>query len=89
MIRRALAVLVAAVLLSAVPASRASAEDAVANPDQADADGDGKGAACDTQELPLTRDDCLDDGWKRFDGSATFRNLGECVRFVATGGKER
>jgi hypothetical protein len=61
----------------------------VSNPDQLDADGDGKGAACDTQELPLTRQDCMGDGWKRFDGSATFRNLGDCVRFVATDGKER
>ena len=61
----------------------------VANADQLDADGDGKGAACDTQELPLTRDDCMDEGWQRFDGSATFRHLGDCMRFVATGGKER
>ena len=58
-----------------------------ANADQLDADGDGKGAACDTQELPLSKDDCQDGGWQRFDGTATFANQGQCMRFVATGGK--
>ena len=59
----------------------------VPNPDQADADGDGIGAACDTQELPLTTDDCKRGGWARFDGTATFKNQGDCVSFVATGGR--
>jgi hypothetical protein len=59
----------------------------VPNPDQTDADNDAKGAACDTQELPVTTDDCRDSGWKRFDGTATFRNQGDCVSFVATRAK--
>ena len=57
------------------------------NGDQLDADGDGIGAACDSQELPLTKDDCKNGGWTRFDGTATFKNQGDCVSFVATGGK--
>ena len=54
----------------------------VSNPDQTDADNDGEGAACDAQELPLSKDE----GWKRFDGSATFKNQGDCVSFIATRG---
>ena len=57
------------------------------NPDQADADEDGIGTACDTQEVPLTKDDCKNDGWRNFDGIYTFRNQGDCVSFVATQGK--
>jgi hypothetical protein len=57
-----------------------------ANYGQEDADADGKGAACDTQELPLSKEDCQGDGWRRFDGTATFANLGQCMRFVAAGG---
>jgi hypothetical protein len=39
---------------------------------------------------PLTADDCKKDGWKRFhiDGVA-FKNQGDCVSFVATGGKNQ
>ena len=59
----------------------------VPNADQLDADGDGIGAACDSQELPLTKDECKNGGWQSFDGIATFDNQGDCVSFVATGGK--
>jgi len=45
--------------------------------------GDGIGAACDAQELPLTKEDCKKDGWKRFDGTATFRNQVDCSFPVA------
>jgi Thrombospondin type 3 repeat len=58
----------------------------VANPDQVDADQDGKGAACDTQEFPLIKEDCKNGGWHNFDGTATFNNQGDCVSYVATGG---
>ena len=60
----------------------------VGNPDQLDADGDGRGAACDSQELPVTKEDCENDGWTRFDGTATFKNQGDCVSYVATGAKQ-
>jgi hypothetical protein len=59
----------------------------VANPDQVDADNDGRGAACDTLELPLTKDDCKKEGWRSFDGSATFKNQGDCESFFTSGGK--
>ncbi|HEV2773813.1 MAG TPA: hypothetical protein VGV57_13475 [Thermoleophilaceae bacterium] len=60
------------------------------NPDQADVDGDGKGTACDPVELPKVKDECKNDGWRAFhDGAARFRNQGDCVSFVATGGKNR
>jgi opacity protein-like surface antigen len=38
--------------------------------------------------IPLTADDCKNGGWTRFhiDG-ATFKNQGDCVSYVATGGK--
>lgn len=59
-----------------------------ANPDQADVDGDGKGTACDPVELPKTKHECKNDGWRAFhDGTARFKNEGDCVSFVATGGK--
>lgn len=55
-----------------------------ANTDQLDANNDGVGAACDTQELPLAKEDCKGEGWKGFDGTATFKNQGDCVSYVAT-----
>jgi len=59
-----------------------------ANPDQTDVDGDGKGTACDPVELPKTKEECKNDGWRAFhDGPARFKNQGDCVSFVATGGK--
>jgi hypothetical protein len=60
---------------------------AVANSDQLDADGDGVGAACDAPELPVSKDECKDGGWRAFDGTATFANQGDCVSFVASGGR--
>lgn len=33
---------------------------------------------------PTSKDDCKKDGWKNF---GTFKNQGDCVSFVATGGK--
>ena len=36
------------------------------------------------QYLPTTKDDCKKDGWKDF---GVFKNQGDCVSFVATGGK--
>ena len=56
------------------------------NADQADADGDGIGDVCDTPDpgLPSSMDECKNGGWRGF---AVFRNQGDCVSFVATGGK--
>ncbi len=34
--------------------------------------------------LPTTKDECKDGGWQTFD---VFKNQGDCVSFVATGGK--
>lgn len=59
------------------------------NPDQADEDGDGVGTACDSQEVPLTKDDCKNGGYRNFNGRYTFRNQGDCVSFVATRGKNQ
>ena len=35
--------------------------------------------------LPTSKHQCKDGGWKNF--GTTFKNQGQCVRFVATGGK--
>jgi len=60
----------------------------VANPDQKDVDGDGKGTACDAVELPTIKDQCKNGGFGEFkDGAARFKNQGDCVSFVASGGK--
>jgi len=51
-------------------------------------DGDGIGTACDSVELPTSQEQCKDGGWTLFyDGTSRFNNQGECVSFVATGGK--
>jgi hypothetical protein len=60
-----------------------------ANPDQLDADGDDIGAACDSKEVPSSKDDCKGNGWKAFDGRYKFKNQGDCVSFVATWGKNQ
>jgi hypothetical protein len=57
------------------------------NPGQEDADNDGVGTACDTEEIPNSKDDCKNGGWANYNGDYTFRNQGDCVSFVATGGK--
>jgi hypothetical protein len=57
------------------------------NPDQSDNDNDGIGTACDSTELPTSKDDCKNGGWQAFNGTATFRNQGDCVSYVATQGK--
>jgi hypothetical protein len=57
------------------------------NPGQEDEDGDGIGTACDTPEKPTTKDQCKNGGWQTFNGIYTFKNQGDCVSFVATGGK--
>jgi hypothetical protein len=38
----------------------------------------------DAQPLPNTKDQCKNGGWRHFPG---FKNQGDCVSFVATGGK--
>jgi hypothetical protein len=38
------------------------------------------------QPKPGTKDDCINGGWRNFPG---FRNQGDCVSFVATGGKNQ
>ncbi len=38
----------------------------------------------DAQPLPTSKDQCKNNGWRNFPG---FKNQGDCVSFVATGGK--
>ena len=53
------------------------------NPDQRDTEEDGIGDACDAQTGPPTRkEQCKDDGWRRFNNPA-FPNQGQCVSLVA------
>jgi hypothetical protein len=39
----------------------------------------------DFERVPLTKDDCKNGGWQSY---ATFKNQGDCVSYVATGGKK-
>jgi len=58
------------------------------NADQLDLDQDGLGDVIDTRVLPMSAEMCKKDAFKRFyDGAARFKNQGDCVSFVATGGK--
>jgi hypothetical protein len=57
-----------------------------ANPGQEDADGDGVGTACDAVELPTTKAQCMNGGWRLYhDGASRFKNQGDCVSYVARG----
>jgi hypothetical protein len=66
-----------------------------ANPDQGDQDGDGIGDVCDPDDNgdgipdtapPVSKDECKKDGWRSFN-NPSFKNQGDCVSFVATGGR--
>jgi hypothetical protein len=53
------------------------------NPDQADFDGDGIGDTCDAQTGPPTsKEQCRNGGWARFNFPRTFKNQGDCFKFV-------
>ena len=56
------------------------------NPDQADFDRDGIGDTCDTvTNAPVDKEQCKDDGWRRFDEPRRFNNQGDCIQYVNTG----
>ena len=55
------------------------------NADQADFDEDGTGDACDAQTgPPVRKEQCKDDGWRRFDFPRTFDNQGDCIQYLNT-----
>ena len=35
--------------------------------------------------LPMSKDQCKDDGWQRFNFPFSFKNQGDCIQFVNTG----
>ena len=41
----------------------------------------------DAPAVPTSEDQCNNGGWRNF--GATFKNQGQCVSFVATGGKKQ
>jgi hypothetical protein len=55
------------------------------NPGQEDVDGDGIGSACDSEELPTSKDQCKNGGWMTF--TPAFKNQGQCVSSVASRNK--
>jgi hypothetical protein len=68
-----------------------------ANAGQADQDGDGLGDECDPDDNgdgipdtapPTSADACKKNGWKAFN-NPSFKNQGDCVSFVATGGRNQ
>ena len=42
----------------------------------------------DFEAAPSSKDQCKNGGWQSFSGAYTFRNQGDCVSFVASGGKK-
>jgi endonuclease G len=58
----------------------------VANPGQEDFDLDGFGDSCDpVTNAPTNKEQCKNEGWRRFDLPREFRNQGDCIQFVNTG----
>ena len=56
------------------------------NRNQADFDRDGIGDACDPQTgPPVSKSQCRNDQWMRFDFPRAFRNERDCIQFVNTG----
>ena len=48
--------------------------------------GSGDIVVVDAQPFPTSKDQCKNNGWRNFPG---FKNEGDCVSFVATGGKKQ
>jgi hypothetical protein len=56
------------------------------NPDQADFDHDGVGDTCDPiTGPPADKEQCKNDGWRRFNAPRQFSNQGDCIQYVNNG----